>query len=239
MIHLPVAQGSEEWHMARCGLPTASRFDKIVTKKGVLSKSETSRNFMYYLLAEIITGQPTETYQSAAMNRGTDMEAQAVAAFELERSVDMEVCGLCLTDDERVGASLDRLKLSDSERRGLQVKCPFEPYIHVSYLDGNLVEKHKAQVQGEILVAELDYEDIISYHPDYPMACVRVYPDKEYQKTLREALEVFTADFAALVERAHERGWIKEPAPEPEVGDLGITDKDVEAVVAAVKAGKE
>ncbi len=240
MIHLDLPQGGHGWLMARCGLPTASQFHRIVTPKGSLSAS--GERYKHDLLAETIMGRPLETFTSDAMNRGTDMEAEAVAAYEFERGVDTQVCGLCLTDDRLVGASPDRLiRLPDGKLAGLQVKCPSEAGIHVGYLLGNLADKHRAQVQGEILVAEMEWEDLISYHPDLPLAVVRVFPDETYQKALRNALDAFTAELAALVRDAREVGWIKEPETQPESGDssLFLSDEDVEAVIAAATPGKE
>ena len=43
MIEINVIQGSREWHQARLGLVTASEVSRIITPKGALSKSETSR----------------------------------------------------------------------------------------------------------------------------------------------------------------------------------------------------
>ena len=238
MIHLEVAQGGHDWLMARSGLPTASQFHRIVTPKGSLSSSR--ERYKHDLLAETIMGRPLETFTSDAMNRGTDMEAEAVAAYEFERGVDTDVCGLCLTDDRLIGASPDRLiKIPDGKQGGLQVKCPVECGIHVGYMLGALADKHKAQVQGEILVAEMEWEDLISYHPDLPLAVVRVFPDESYQKALRKALDTFASELSSLVERSREAGWIKEPPRlQPDGADgLGLTDEDVEAVLQI--AGKE
>lgn len=238
MIHLEVAQGSHEWLMARCGLPTASQFHRIVTPKGALSASR--KRYMHDLLAETILGRPLDTFTSDAMNRGTDMEAEAVAAYEFERGIDTQVCGLCLTDDRLVGASPDRLiPLPDDKLAGLQVKCPSEPGIHIGYLLGNLADQHKAQVQGEIHVGEMVYEDLISYYPGLPLAVVRVLPDEKYQEALRKALDAFTKELAALVEKADREGWIQEARPATVDNDQFINDDDVTAILAARQQVKQ
>ena len=78
MIRLDVEQGSREWLEARAGTPSASNFDKIVTTKGEPSKQ--AKNYLYELAGERIAGPKPETYQSAAMVRGLETEAEAWAA---------------------------------------------------------------------------------------------------------------------------------------------------------------
>ena len=68
-------QNSPEWLIARLGIPTASRFDEIITTAGVASKS--AKKYMYSLAVERITRVKEESYQNATMQRGIEMEAEA------------------------------------------------------------------------------------------------------------------------------------------------------------------
>ena len=62
-----VAQGASEWAQLRLGIPTASCFDKIITSTG---KASTQRNaYMNKLLAEWLTGEPTEGYKGEWIDR--------------------------------------------------------------------------------------------------------------------------------------------------------------------------
>ena len=65
-----IEQGTDEWRRARAGLPTASCFGTIIAKGRDGGDSKTRQSLLYSLAGEIITGEPSETYQSAAMARG-------------------------------------------------------------------------------------------------------------------------------------------------------------------------
>ena len=75
MIAADCAQGTEEWEALRVGIPSASNFDKILTPKGEPSKQ--AEKYLYTLAVERVTGKREESYQSAAMVRGNEVEAEA------------------------------------------------------------------------------------------------------------------------------------------------------------------
>ena len=91
LILLNCEQGSEAWHQARLGIPTASQFDRIVTASGTASKQATG--YLAELLAEHITGQTGDNYQSADMQRGVELDpppapaTNSKPAMTLSRSV--------------------------------------------------------------------------------------------------------------------------------------------------------
>ena len=82
LILLNCEQGSEAWHQARLGIPTASQFDRIVTASGTARKQATG--YLAELLAEHITGQAEDGYQSADIQRGIVLEPDARSYYELE-----------------------------------------------------------------------------------------------------------------------------------------------------------
>ena len=68
----------QQWLKDRAGLVTASCFSKVMAK----GQGKTRRSYMLKLAAEILTGQPQETYQSPAMERGLLLEDAAIAKYE-------------------------------------------------------------------------------------------------------------------------------------------------------------
>ena len=48
-------QGTDEWFQARCGIPTASSFDKLITPTG--KPSTQADAYMHQLLAEWVMGE--------------------------------------------------------------------------------------------------------------------------------------------------------------------------------------
>lgn len=86
-------QGSDEWKAARCGSLGASQVaDAIAKTKSGWGASRA--NLMADLLAERLTGKPTEGYINAAMQRGTEKEPDARAAYEFRFNCDVAQVGL-------------------------------------------------------------------------------------------------------------------------------------------------
>src|SRR5690606_19252020 len=127
---LDVMQGTQEWEMARLGIPTASQADRILTPSR-LQPAAAAREYLHQLLAEWLIGYPIEwSASSQYMQRGTDLEAEARAAYELEMGVDVQQVGLCVTDDSMIGGSPDGLV---GDVGGVEIKCP-AIHMHIGYL---------------------------------------------------------------------------------------------------------
>lgn len=208
MIHLPVEQGSEEWHKARLGIPTSSEFTRIVTPKGALSGSTTRYRYACELIAERMLGHPVNDYVSDWMLRGQDLEDRAVAYYELQRDIDTQRGGFCKIDAAlmhksefySVGCSPDRLVGDDG---GLEIKCPSET-IHVATLLGleDVLVKHRLQVQGSLWITGRKWWDFLSYHPELPPALMRIERDEEFIGTLSKHVRAFCVSLEELYARA-------------------------------------
>jgi len=192
MRRLDVAYGSEEWLRARLGMPTASNFDRILTAK-TLKFSAQSVGYMHNLLAEWALGIPLQNGGTDFMERGVALEDEAVRLYEMERDVDTQPGGFCLTDDGRTGCSPDRLVGDDG---GLEIKSP-APHTHIRYLLGSPVDDYLLQVQGSLWITGRQWWDVMSYHPDLPAKYVRVLPDLDVHAALDVALEDFLSRFEA------------------------------------------
>jgi hypothetical protein len=186
MIVLPVVQGFPEWVAARLGIPTASRFDSIMTTK-TRKLSSASTGYMGELLAERLFGHPVKVPESGFMLRGSEMEKSAVAAYEFERGVDVQEVGLCLRDDRRAGASPDRLVGDDG---GLEIKC-LAAHNHVLALLGLLDDDYLPQCQGQMWVTGRAWVDLMFYNPDLPHRIVRIKRDGDYISDLDAAVAAF------------------------------------------------
>jgi putative phage-type endonuclease len=190
IVHDDVKQNSREWINLRLGIPTASEFSRIVTPGGKLSKSATSERYMFQLLAEWAIGMPLEEERSTDfMARGHELEPKAAESYMFETGHKLKTVGFITTDDGMIGASPDRLVVGVN--RALEIKCP-AIQTHVRYMmTGAIQEEYKPQVQGQMLVAELDGLDIQSYCPPFPAVIIRVERDEQYIALLREALGTF------------------------------------------------
>lgn len=183
--HYP--QLSVEWFEARCGKPTASCFNKLITAKTMRPSSQAT-NYLYQLAGERITGAKTETYQNAAMERGMVLEAEARSLFEMVMDVEVQEAGLVYPDEEKkFSCSPDGLM----EDAGLEIKCPLV-HTHVSYLLANVVPPdYIPQVQGSMLVTGFSHYYFMSYYPGLAPLIIDVPRDEKFCAALKVELESF------------------------------------------------
>ena len=213
MIVHDVQQGSAEWLDVRCGKPTASEFDKIVTSLGKVS--DQADGYMRRLFAERITGRPTMGFMSGWMERGTELEPEAAEFMDTIASINGETVstvGFVTTDDGKIGASPDRLVGGHGL---IEIKCP-KADTHVGYMQifgtsQSVAKKYKVQVQGQLWIAERTWCDVVSYHPDFDPVVERVERDEKFIDTLRKCVRAFSDTLESAVVEARSRGWVKSP----------------------------
>jgi hypothetical protein len=191
MIILNMEQGTDEWHNAKLGVPSASKFSEIITRvKGELSKSRTA--YAYRLALEMIAGKPIETFSSKSMQRGIEMEPEARDFFQLITGLTVHQVGFCFKDDRMDrGASPDGL-IGESE--GAEIKCP-ELSTHCKWMaEDKLPGEHFHQVQGNMYITGRDKWHFFSYFPGVKPFHIVVGRDEEWIGKLDKALDIFIAD---------------------------------------------
>ncbi len=201
MIVHDVEQGSQEWLDLHVGIPTASRFDKLVTPK-TMKPSTQRRVLVHQLVAEQMTGEVmNDGLTTQFMQRGLKQEGQARNDYAFEHDVDVEQVGFVLTDDELAGGSPDGLIGIDG---GLEIKVP-SPTKHVSYmLDPlSLMADYRHQLQGYLWVCDREWWDILSWNRPGGMPDVlqRVERDEEYIAVLAEAVGQVAAEVDEILVR--------------------------------------
>lgn len=198
-------QGTREWALLRAGIPTASEFERIVTPTGKVSAQ--AESYMCGLIAERIMGHPRKEFMSAWMERGNELEADAALFYRLQRDEEPEKVGFITNDAGTIGASPDRLI---GDKGLLEIKCP-SPDQHVRYLlYGSVAQAYFPQVQGQLWIAEKEWLDILSYHPEIKPALIRVERDEKFIATLSRAVTAFAEtleqQYSILVERGLAEG---------------------------------
>ena len=201
------AQRTPGWFADRCGKVTGSACAAIFAKgrtKG--EESSERRKYRLQLALETITGQPAgSTYTNAAMQRGIDLEAEAVAAYEAATGNMVTVPGFMFAEDEQIGASLDGLVNEDG---ALEVKVP-DATTHLSYLRAKRIPpEYQAQVTHNLFVSGRRWLDFVSYDPRFPeplrLFVWRVYADDLNLKAHAEAVRGFLGEVEAEVESIKE-----------------------------------
>lgn len=195
-----IEQGTQEWHDARKGVVTGTRFKDVVTPaKGELSKS--SVKYMYELVAERM-GATVEFFSNEHMQRGNELEDDARTAYEFLKDCEVLEVGFCVDDNNTIGVSPDGLI---GEEGGLEIKCPKET-THISYLDdGGLPLIYKPQVQGSMWVTDRKWWDFMSYHPQLPPLIIRVLRDEEYIEKMDKGITKFSKDVLELEDKLRKK----------------------------------
>lgn len=186
-----IEQGSEAWFACRAGIPTASKFATVMAK----GEGKTRSEYMRKLAGEIVTGEPMESFSNVHMDRGKTMEDEARETYAFINDADIRRVGFIRNG--QMGCSPDSLIGEDG---GLEIKTAL-PHIQIErLLRGDLPPEHKAQVQGNIMVAERDWWEFVSFWPKLPQLTVRVRPDKTYIANMAGEIDRFNDELAAMVE---------------------------------------
>jgi putative phage-type endonuclease len=196
-------QGTQEWIEARLGKVTASRVADVAakTKTGWGASRAT---YMGELIAERLTGKPVEKYTNAAMQWGSDIEADARAAYQFERATIVTQIGFAPHPSiEMAGASPDGLVGDDGL---IECKCPNTSTHIDSLLGQNVPGKYVTQMQWQMACTGRKWCDFVSFDPRMPehmqLLIQRVERDdkhiEELEEMVRDFLTVLDAKIAAL-----------------------------------------
>lgn len=176
--HWQLEQGTTEWLEARRGLITASSFSKIITTKTHLAADNaTSRKYLSALLAERITGQLEESYQSEDMVRGSVEEPYARQIYADSRAP-VEECGFITR--RRYGVTLGYSPDGLVGNYGLiEIKRPRQENQIARILSGEIPDEYFWQIHVGLAVSGRKWCDFISYCPGLPMMIERVHRTAE------------------------------------------------------------
>ena len=192
MIMSENPQGSDAWLLDRCGIPTSSNFDKIITPTGKPSSS--ANTYMNQLLAEHYIGKPVDQMDMTKwMERGLELEQEARDTYNFITGFEMKKVNLCYLNEKKlVGASPDGFIHDD----GLgEIKCPKASTMISYILKDAFPLKYKPQVQGQLWITERQWCHFIAYHPDMNLFIVRVERDEEFIKLLSDEVVLVSQAF--------------------------------------------
>lgn len=144
---------------------TASRVADVVAKtKTGWGASRT--NYMAELIAERLTGVSAESYTNSSMQWGSEHEAEACAAYEVE--TDAWVSGVGFVNHPTIrmaGASPDGLAGNDGL---VEIKCPNTATHIDTLISAATPAKYLAQMQFQMACAERSWCDFVSFDPRLP-----------------------------------------------------------------------
>lgn len=189
-------QNSAEWFAVKAGVPSASNFSKIVNMDGKPSKQRTK--YLYRLAGERISGISGELYQSAAMKRGQEMEAEARSLYEIITGEDVRQVGFILNEKPICGCSPDVLV---GDNGLVEIKCPMIE-THVGYLlENKLPSDYFQQVHGQMLISQRMWCDFMSYYPGIKPFIIRIEQDVKFLTLLYAELKLFCEELETVVKQ--------------------------------------
>ena len=195
-------QGSAAWLFERVGFCTASRFGDVMAKLKNGGYKAERNNYLWELVIERLTGQPSDHFTSSAMQWGIDTEPVARMAYEAQTGAMVEATGFLKHTMPFVGGSPDGTIGDDG---GIEIKCPYNSAVHLNTVLNGMPAEHMGQVQGLLWITGRAWWDFVSYDPRLPahlkLYIKRVLPDAEFIATMQAEITVFLQDVQTLVDK--------------------------------------
>lgn len=196
-------QLTESWRTARLGQVTASKVKDVMSNGRGSAPSAIRTNYMMQLLCERLTGTWEEGYTSAAMARGTELEATARLAYELMQDCEVEEVGLIQHPNIKgFAASPDGVIVLPVGRGGLEIKCPNTAQ-HIAVMRaGKHDSQYEWQMTAQMACAELEWVDFVSFDDRLPeelqYVCHRYQRDEAKIRDMEKGVIQFLDDLAEL-----------------------------------------
>jgi putative phage-type endonuclease len=164
-----IAQRTEEWLEIRAGKFTGSEIHKLMGVKGI---GKTGETYIYERVAEQL-GAHLPRFENIAMQHGTATEPFAKAYYERSEKVNIVDQSFIVSRwCDQAGCSPDGIL--EAGNKGLEVKCPYNPVVHLqNFMIGSVAEfkaertEYYWQIQMCMAVCEIDLWDFVSYSDEF------------------------------------------------------------------------
>lgn len=196
-----LVQGTVEWFAARLGHVTASCISSVLAKSRTKGEPSSMReSYKWKLAIELMSGKSSkeddapETYW---IKRGLALEDDARTEYELRCQEVITTCGfLKHATIPFYGCSPDLLI---GEKGIGQIKC-LNRQNHGECWQKGLPSKYRSQMICELSVTGKEFNEFISYHPDFPDH-LKLFVKRIWRKDvlaeieeMEAAVEVFNAE---------------------------------------------
>lgn len=197
----PEEVARSEWLEKRYGKITSSNFGKL-TGVGRNDKfTQTGMSYLCRVVAERLGSWHHSS--SASMEWGNTHERQALEEYQARERVTADISPFQffqLSSD--IGGTPDGIVGVDG---CLEVKCPYDPAVHVStVMSGEVPRNYRDQVDGHLLVTGREWCDFISFDPRMSgterLFTVRVDRNLERLKYLRARLDAAVSLVGEMME---------------------------------------
>ena len=153
------------------------------------------------------------------------VEAEAADWYEFDQDVTVQRVGFITDDNRTVGCSPDRLVGDDGL---LEIKAPL-PQTQVEYwISGEIHERFRPQLQGQLYVSQRIWVDIVCWHDVLPKVVMRVEPDEKFIAALDRELQIFNFFIESVMEKI--RATYEMPVPQGRLALKAALRASLEAV---------
>ena len=182
-------QGTDEWFKVRCGIPTASEFSKLITSTGAPSKSMEA--YAYEKACQKFAGERVDPFAGNSWtDAGSEDEAAEREKYAFISDCEVTELGFATDDAGTCGCSPDSLVGDDGLLELKRLKGSLLVEANLYYKKHNkLPTKYVAQVQGQMMILERKWCDVVFYNPLLPSLKIRVYPDDAIVSGLKSQIE--------------------------------------------------
>lgn len=202
-------QRSPEWYAARLGKVTASRIADLMAKTKT-GYSTSRQNYMAELVCERLTGSPTDSYVSPAMQWGMDNEAAAKAAYSFMTDAAIEEVGFIGWPAVDAGASPDGLVGTEGL---VEIKCPLTATHIETLMSESIDRRYLLQMQFQMACTSRQWCDFVSFDPRMPpemqLWVKRVPRDKAVIDEIHGEVTAFLTELTAKVSALQSRYAVK------------------------------
>lgn len=198
-------QRSPEWFAARLGRLTGSVANDMLAQTTKKEYTTARRNLKMRLVLERLTGQSQEdTYTNGHMQRGIELEPDALAAYEAQTGELVATTGFLQHPELMAGCSLDGHV--GSMAGIVDFKCPIAG-LHLEYLRADSMPlNYLRQLTHNLWITGAEWAEMVSFCPQFPeplRLSIRRVNAKDidletYEKEVRRFLAECDTEYRAL-----------------------------------------
>lgn len=202
-----IQQGSLEWHLERVGCITASNAWKVLDRTAKGLPTAEYKNYVWQLVIERLTGRPTDSYVTPAMQWGIDNEEGARAFYSELNEVEVEEVGIVTYQKQPIlKCSPDGLVNHDGL---VELKCLSTRNHLEARLSGEPPHQYLIQCQFQLMVTMRDWCDLAFYDPrlpiEYQFFQYHIEADEELIKKLEEGSVALDQEVNTIINQLKEK----------------------------------
>ena len=191
-------QHDPEWYDARLDSVGGTDISKIITTKGVRSKSRD--DFLLEKASQRITRKSKSVYPTYEMKWGNEYEPHARKIFEFVHGIKLSECAMIFADENR-DWHISPDGYNEDLKLGWETKCPQLKEFQKTKKDGKLPTKHILQVQTSFALTGWDSWWFMSFFPKLKPFMIEVKRDERLIEIIKAEVKMFLRDLNELTER--------------------------------------